>query len=1095
MSRMFRGNLLLAITYAATGWLALQFAVPPGYAAPLFPPAGIALAAMLIRGTKLLPGVFAGSLIVQLLALSHSGIDQNTIIALTLPPLGATAQAWIGLWLTRRLIGLPQPLDSTRSIVRFVALIAPLSCLVSASIAMPALLSTGSFDASDMLFTWANWWAGDTLGVLIMVPLLMAFLGEPASDWRPRRMVVAVPMIVALTLLFMTFLLISDWEKNRLQSEFDQDAKNAGSLIEKRLEAQLDQIVALERFAAVTPKMTREQWRDFVMPLLDRHAGTQNFGWSPLVLDAERTDFEARMQASGFPKFHILGRNVAGQTFIAEPKSEYLPIVYVEPFDRNRSVFGLDPLVLEKTAQAARRSLREKAPAATNSIRLVQEHGDQRGIVVYQAVIDGHTKRQIGMISGVFRMDDTIFSTLAGHKWEEIDICLSESLSDGRTQRLFGPKECEQAVWHGNRVSFRQPIRFAGQTWELTASATPAYMNKHRSWVVWLTLLCGLLTTGVLGAFLLLTSGRTLRIEMLVDKRTRELAEAGTELERHQEELIHAQRIARLGSWETWAGNDSLRCSSELINMLNLTSDTAITDEQLLACIHPDDRRMLGHALHLVGETASLKSLDCRLDGNEEMPQILHFRIESDLVDHRLRIRGTAQDVTLARAAEAHIAYLAHFDVLTGLPNRTQWNERVQSELSAAERYKDSAAILFIDLDQFKAVNDSLGHTVGDQLLKAAAQRLTNCLRKHDFLARLGGDEFVILLPRLLHKNDAAQVARKLIEVLRPPVVLEEHELTVSASIGIATYPDDGTDADTLLKHADMAMYSAKDRGRNTFHFFENDMDARAHERLKLENDLRRAIDRDELLLHYQPQVAINGYPLGCEALVRWNHPTLGMLPPLQFITVAEESGLIVPLGDWVLRTACLQQVAWARQGMAMVVAVNISALQFRQADFTDSVRQILDETGADPACIELELTESALMMATPELLNRMKRLRDWGLRLALDDFGTGYSSLSYLKRLPIQHLKLDRSFVTGLPADAEDVAIASATISLAHNLGMDVVAEGVEEEAQRDFLSQRGCEKIQGFLFSRPLPEKEFIAWYERQMTNLNAIGNPPQA
>ena len=1088
MQQVLRNNLILCFGYAISGWLALQLAVPPGYAAPLFPPAGIALAALLIKGPQCLPGIFLGSLLVQLAATESSGIGNYYWLTLSAVPFGAALQAWIGYRLTRSLIGLPQSLDSLGNILRFVGLIAPVSCLISAGIAVPALLWTGSFQSTDIFFTWANWWAGDTIGVLIMTPVILAFLGEPASAWRPRRQAVAVPMSVALALLLVTFSLISHWENRSLRAQFEQDAQHAASLISHRMDSQLDQIQALERLLTIHPQITREQWREFVTPLLETHPGTQNFGWSPLIRDSDRNRFEAQVrEKEHFPDYRILGRNKLGQTYPLEQRSEYLPILYVEPLERNRSVLGLDPLVLEQTAEAAQRTRQEHAPVASRSIKLVQERGNQRGVVVYQAVFDMGTSRQLGMISSVFRMDDAIYATLAGHHWEDIEICLTEFQPEGGLQRLFGPAGCENADWYTTRMHAERQIRFAGQTWMLHTAATAQYMKTHRGWGVWLTLLFGPLIIGILGAFLLMTSGRARRIEQLVEERTQQLADTGRDLERQHEELLQAQRIARLGSWESYAGQKEIRCSSELRHLLGLPEDNEISEDAFLGALHPEDRPALASALKLVAAEIGSRTLDCRVNQPNLDAAVLHFRLESDEHAGNLRIRGTAQDVTLARAAEAHIAYLAHFDVLTGLPNRTQFNGRAQAELAAASRYGDLLALLFLDLDQFKAVNDSLGHQAGDQLLKVASDRLSLCLRKHDFIARLGGDEFVILLPRLLHQEDAAQVARKLLKQLQHPVDIDGNELTISVSIGIALYPADGNDLGTLLKHADMAMYGAKERGRNNFHFFESEMDLRARERLMLENSLRRAIDRDELLLHYQPQVSADGHPLGCEALVRWQHPELGMLPPIQFIGIAEACGLIVPLGEWVLRTACRQQATWAAAGYTMTVAVNISALQFRQPDFADTVRRILDETGANPAMIELELTESALMLPTPDLLDRMHRLREWGLPLALDDFGTGYSSLSYLKRLPIHRLKLDRSFVTDLPENQEDAAIASATLSLARNLGMEVVAEGVETEAQQAFLRQRGCAVLQGYLFSRPLPAGDLTQWWSTQKARLS--------
>ena len=385
-------------------------------------------------------------------------------------------------------------------------------------------------------------------------------------------------------------------------------------------------------------------------------------------------------------------------------------------------------------------------------------------------------------------------------------------------------------------------------------------------------------------------------------------------------------------------------------------------------------------------------------------------------------------------------------------------------------------------------MNDSLGHAAGDRLLATVASRLSRCVRDEDLLSRLGGDEFVALLSRLSNVEEAARVADRIMSALTEPMDIEGHELQLSASIGIALYPSDGAEVETLLKHADTAMYSAKEAGRNTFRFFIPEMNARATARLVMETELRRAIERDELTLHYQPQIeAASGKPYGCEALVRWNHPQRGLLAPDQFVGLAEETGLIVPLGEWVLREACRQQVRWAAAGLPeLVMAINISALQFRKRDFVPMLARILAETGADPHRIELEITESALMASSDDLSARLQELVGLGLTLALDDFGTGFSGLSYLKRLPIARLKIDRSFVDELPDNAEDAAITAAALSLGRDLGMAVVAEGVETAEQRSYLAARGCQAMQGYLFSRPLRAEAFADWLQAAVAEV---------
>ena len=414
------------------------------------------------------------------------------------------------------------------------------------------------------------------------------------------------------------------------------------------------------------------------------------------------------------------------------------------------------------------------------------------------------------------------------------------------------------------------------------------------------------------------------------------------------------------------------------------------------------------------------------------------------------------------------------------MPNRSAWLEQGAVSLRSATRHHDRFAVLFLDLDNFKTINDSLGHAMGDRLLETVAHRLSACVRAEDQLARLGGDEFVALLPRIAGPTDAAAVARKMLDVLAATIELDGHELRPSVSIGIALFPEDGDTVEILLKHADTAMYGAKAAGRNNFQFFTADMNVRATERLLLENALRRAIATDQLSLHYQPQIDTrSGRTMGCEALVRWNDPAQGPISPARFIPVAEDSGLIIQLGDWVLREACRQQVRWSQAGLGEVcIAVNISALQFRRAEFVDSVVAILQETGASPSAIELEITESALMQPGEQLLERLHQLVGHGLSLALDDFGTGYSSLAYLKRLPIARLKVDQSFVADLPGDPEDAAVVTATLSMARDLGLEVVAEGVETQQQRAFLCERQCTLMQGYLFSRPLAADDFAGW-----------------
>ncbi len=445
----------------------------------------------------------------------------------------------------------------------------------------------------------------------------------------------------------------------------------------------------------------------------------------------------------------------------------------------------------------------------------------------------------------------------------------------------------------------------------------------------------------------------------------------------------------------------------------------------------------------------------------------------------RRRLIATLRDITERKEAEALIVKQANYDSLTKLPNRTLFMDRLSLALTRASRNGGQIGLLFIDLDNFKKVNDTLGHSAGDQLLQEAAERLTACVRETDTVARLGGDEFTIILPDLQKAHDVEQVVRQILDRLSTPYLIDGTEVFASGSVGITLFPDDGKDAETLLKNSDTAMYRAKYDGRNTFRFFTAKMNAEALESVKLENQLRHAVDRGEFVLHYQPIIDLeSGRVAGAEALLRWNHPVDGIVSPIKFIPLAEETGLIVPIGDWVFKAACEQIREWHDIGLnSLHVSVNLSPRQCREITFYETFEDTLRTTGADPNAVTLEITENLLMESdNDDAVTMLHKLRDQGVHLSLDDFGTGYSSLSYLKRFPFDVLKIDRSFVKDVATDPEDKALIEAMIAMAHGLNIKVVGEGAETREQVDFLRSRNCDAVQGYYFSKPIPADQFI-------------------
>jgi diguanylate cyclase (GGDEF)-like protein/PAS domain S-box-containing protein len=443
-------------------------------------------------------------------------------------------------------------------------------------------------------------------------------------------------------------------------------------------------------------------------------------------------------------------------------------------------------------------------------------------------------------------------------------------------------------------------------------------------------------------------------------------------------------------------------------------------------------------------------------------------------------------DVSVARAMGAEMSHLAQHDILTNLPNRTLLQDRLTHAIATASRNGIRMAVLFLDLDGFKHINDSLGHATGDRLLQLMAKRLLATVRTSDTVSRLGGDEFVILLSEVAHAGDAGVKAGKILSALSAPFEIEQNTLRVTASIGVTTYPEDGQSAELLMRNADLAMYKAKEKGRSNYQFFEKGMNVRAVERQSIEGSLRCALERDEFVLHYQPKIDLKtGEITGVEALIRWWHPERGLVGPLQFISIAEDCGLMLPIGNWVLRESCRQAKAWQDAGLPpMEMAVNVSSVQFRNDEFLDGISTILRETGLEPRYLELELTESVLMQHAEFSVPLLQKLKAMGLRLAIDDFGTGYSSLSYLRQFPIDTLKVDQSFIHEINADTDEATIISAVINMGCRMKHRVIAEGVETAEQLAFLRAHGCDEGQGFYFGQPMPAEEMSKLLDLGMT-----------
>ncbi|MGR9046034.1 MAG: EAL domain-containing protein [Gammaproteobacteria bacterium] len=1075
------------MSYFVAGYMGTWLAIPPSDVSPVWPASGIALAVMLIYGKRALPGIFLGALIVQIYAFlddSSPATIQNSFTIGAIVSIACCLQAALGRTLIGRYVGLNDPLVADAKIVRFMLLGGPVSCIIAPTIGIGALWLKDIITPADGLLSWGTWWVGDSIGVLIFTPLVMIFWASPSAAWRSRRRYVGYPLLILLVLVVLVFFYGNRQEMARIAAIFEQQTALFDHLLgdELRMHQEINQNV--KGLFDSSTEVTQQDFQSFTRPLLEKHPSLLALEWithfSPQHRQpGERVRYERTTEKA----------NVAPLNDSAGDRRDYFPVTFIEPHRINQKVLGLDIGLRERALETVLKSRDSGQSAVTGKLNLVQYEGAGAGVVIYSPVyakdrtvdtIEQRRRYFKGVVASVLRFDD-IFETVYS-RLPQIQLLirlhddqdeLFSNFSAGSVHKLTDL----DLVKTGH-------IAVADRAWRMTYAPSQLFFHSQLSWTIWWLLAGGFLLAGMTGTGLLMLTGRTVVMEEEVKSRTRELEQSNLNLAESENQL----RLAAT----TFETHEGILITDQFGNILRVnkafTEISGYRPEEVIgknprimkSGIHDDTfyqelwKQLATHG-KFEGEIWN------RRKNGEIFPEwqtITAVKNDRDETTHYVAIFS---DITEKKKTENEIYDLAFFDPLTTLANRRMLINQLHNELIIAKRRKLFGSVLYLDLDRFKVLNDSLGHHIGDELLIQVARRLKKVLREEDVPARLGGDEFVVLI----HANKATLkqaseqaliVAEKIQGVLNRPYLISDFEHHCSPSIGIALFPENAHSAVKLLQQADKAMYQSKAKGRNTISFFHPSMQEAADARLFMEKELRIAIENKDFILHYQPQTDLQGETVGAEALIRWEHKNKGLISPAVFIPIAEETGLILQLGDWVLHEACSQMRVWLDAGYELAhISVNVSSKQFRQKDFIGHIAKALSDNRLSASRLIIELTEGIVIDDIADTVEKMQALKELGVRISIDDFGTGYSSLNYLKRLPLDELKIDQSFVRDIATDFNDAVIIETIINMAHNLGLSVIAEGVETEEQKDYLFNKGCSVFQGYYFSCPLPAPDF--------------------
>lgn len=1090
-SRLLATHVLPGLAYYVVAKLSIMLlAIPPSEASAVWPAAGISLSAIMLGGYRVCYGLFASLLLFyseSWLDLSSTSELLESLSLIILLSFAALSQAVIGTMLVKRLIGPKDPLIDDKRIVAFLITIGPLASLIASSVAIVSFFMFDIISRDDFLISWLTWWVGDSIGAMVVTPLLLTFLARSIPALYSRRISVGLPLLGMLVTIFILFFVTLSYEKNDRQQAFERQARELHSYVEKRLQANFEVLYSIRSFFNANDSVNGREFSLFAKHQLLRYPEIQALEWTPRVSREQRDEFEDKDDGPGV----ITELGADGQMVVAAQRDEYFPIMYIEPLSGNSRAHGFDISTNALAREAQLRALTMGGFALTAPIRLVQENGSQRGLVAYLKSNHPHTVSSMsgyGVIAGVYRMDDFVSSVMLQR----------EDLSANVKLKIVDISSDPVVLYQGNDAASKNNQALAGLSWQTDYAIGGrvyrfVYLPQHGflanvvQWSSWLVLLAGLLFTALLGGWLLSLTGRTMRISQLVQERTSSLQHEVEERKRAQQELLKLSRAVEFSPYMvlitkpdgeieysspkftevTGYGPDEV--VGHNINMLHFAKHGEISYSEIW--------QTLGDDPDWTGDIINQKKM-----GTLYWAQV-HIAPIYDAENLLTHFVVTQQDITEARMISEQISYQASHDQLTGLVNRREFEVRLSNLLQFSSYAEAKHAFCFLDLDQFKVVNDTCGHIAGDELLRQISALLQERIRASDTLARLGGDEFGILM-----QNCPLSKAQMIAEEIRDAVAQfkfgwEQQVFSIGVSIGVVQIDINSVSMTEVLQQADSACYTAKDSGRNRVHLYQqgDELLAQREGEMHWVAEINSALEENRFLLYGQVIVPLQNMQLkpDVEVLIRMQDREGNIVPPGAFLPAAERYQLSSRIDQWVVE----HTFSWLEENFAAFsqslgcCAINLSGGSLGDNLIRDTIVSRLEGSSLLPYKIKFEITETSAIANLSEARRFIHGVKAYGCQFSLDDFGSGLSSFAYLKNLPVDNLKIDGLFVKGIAEDQLDLAMVKSINDIGHVMGKTTIAEFVEDDQIRQLLVDMGVDYGQGYGLGRPMPLDQLLA------------------